>query len=565
MKRHTLMATAVAVVSAIAVAMLQTGAPQAQADLTTRLPAGPVLVLQATDLSSIVSDWNTSSEKTAWLGSTNYNVFASSRLFLRLKDAYSEFAEASGVPPDMSLLGEIAGKESVLGLYDIGKLEFLYLSRLPASNAMENALWRHRGNYQPREVAGTPFYVRSDPASGRLVAFAARDGYLFVATREDLIANALTLAAEGAGASVASEGWFQQAVAAQPQRGELRLVTHLQALARQPHFRSYWIQRNVSELGQYLAGVSDLSRTPTGLTESRVLVRAQTQTLAAHASSLGDLVRLVPETAGLYRAWTDPADDDAVSLIVEKLLSPGSPTSRGSRMAPTVAVSDSNVGGEGDFESRIDEPPPPGRTTALRTDLVSQWVSSSSITGLLQVESTRPGADGVFVDRGAVLVFSRSEAWALDRAQTILRDTLAPARMKGDLGASWKDTMLGGERVSQFDTVVPLFAAVRGNLLFLGDDPRLLGEVLARIQVRPEPLEGRYAGGFRHGRERDRFVRLAQFVDRLPTIEGSHEPLFLSENVASLSATLARVDSVSVTVRNTEAQVVEKVHYSYAR
>ena len=75
----------------------------------------------------------------------------------------------------MALVSDVAGAESALALYDVGKLEFLYVTRLPSAKTMENALWRTRGTYQPRAAAGTPFYVRVDPESKRVVAFGVRD------------------------------------------------------------------------------------------------------------------------------------------------------------------------------------------------------------------------------------------------------------------------------------------------------------------------------------------------------------------------------------------------------
>ena len=57
--------------------------------------------------------------------SANYAAFSRSRLFLRLEAAFDEFSTAAGAPPDMALLSDVAGAESALALYDIGKLEFL--------------------------------------------------------------------------------------------------------------------------------------------------------------------------------------------------------------------------------------------------------------------------------------------------------------------------------------------------------------------------------------------------------------------------------------------------------
>ena len=164
-------------------------APPPSRPLADVVPAGPLLYLEAKDFSAIVHDWNASPEKEAWLKSDNYAVFVRSHLLLRLGDARDQFAAAAGLPPDMALVSDVAGTESALALYDIGKLEFLYITRLPAARAAETALWRARADYQPRSAAGAPYFVKVDPASRRTVAFAVSGDYLLLATREDLIAG----------------------------------------------------------------------------------------------------------------------------------------------------------------------------------------------------------------------------------------------------------------------------------------------------------------------------------------------------------------------------------------
>src|SRR5208282_419972 len=104
-----------------------------------------------------------SREKTKWLASDNYQVFSRSRLFLRLQEAQTQFATAAGAPPDMALLDSLAGGESALALYDIGNLEFLYITRMPSARAMQNVLWGNRAKFEPRKAADIPYYVRTEP------------------------------------------------------------------------------------------------------------------------------------------------------------------------------------------------------------------------------------------------------------------------------------------------------------------------------------------------------------------------------------------------------------------
>ncbi len=89
----------------------------------------------------------------------------------------------------------MAGSESALALYDIGKLQFIYITRLPSANSMQSQLWQTRAKFETRSAGGVTFYLRRDTESQREVEFAVSENYLLLATREDLMASALQLMA----------------------------------------------------------------------------------------------------------------------------------------------------------------------------------------------------------------------------------------------------------------------------------------------------------------------------------------------------------------------------------
>ena len=72
-------------------------------------------------------------------------MFSRSRLFLRLKGASDQFAAAAGLPPNMNFLAQVSGRHSVLALYDIGNLQFLYITYLPSAKSMETTLMANAG------------------------------------------------------------------------------------------------------------------------------------------------------------------------------------------------------------------------------------------------------------------------------------------------------------------------------------------------------------------------------------------------------------------------------------
>ena len=129
-------------------------------------PAGALLYLQAKDFSSLLSDWNSSPQKQDWVKSADYEVFSNSRLLLRLKQASDQFTAAAGLPPDANFLKQMAGRQSALAIYDIGKLQILYITQLSAGGAAQSALWQTRSKFEARNAGGVTFFFRRDPQSG---------------------------------------------------------------------------------------------------------------------------------------------------------------------------------------------------------------------------------------------------------------------------------------------------------------------------------------------------------------------------------------------------------------
>ena len=142
----------------------------------------------------------------------------------------------------MDFLTQVAGSQSVLALYDIGKLQFLYITRLSSANSAHSQLWQTRAKFETRKVGDATFYLRRDPESEREVEFAVNGNYLLLATREDLMAGALQLMAgsndkdKDKGRTIEAEPWWSQSVGAAGAAGDLRMVLNLDEDCTEPIF-----------------------------------------------------------------------------------------------------------------------------------------------------------------------------------------------------------------------------------------------------------------------------------------------------------------------------------------
>jgi hypothetical protein len=537
----------------------------APADLARLTPAGPLLYLEAKDFGALLRDWNGSQEKKLWLASDNFQVFSRSRLYLKLQQAQTEFATAAGAPPNMDLLGNVAGSQSALAIYDIGKLEFLYITRLPADRFAAGALWKLRGNYQPRQSSGIDYYIKTDPATKRMAGFAAAKDYVVLATREDVLAGALALIAGQSAPSVAAEPWFDRTVREAKSPGDLRMVMNFEKLSKSPHFRSYWLPQNITELKQYSAAITDAARATGELKENRVLIRNSEIPPDWNEAAVAEIARLAPASAGIYRAWASPTSEQAFDLVSRELLNPQPVSPTDSKTAPVVTVDNGAVGDEADLETRIDEPPLDTDAGSFGPEL-RKLLDSSKLEAMMAVGSSRVQPDGVFVGIDSAVALLASSNWDAAAAREAVAAAVARLLSTGGLGVRWQDRRAGSIAYSELDGLAPLTLATNGRILVIAGSRELLEGMLAGLSNQPSAPAARYSAAYRHSEELPNFIKMMRLIDAPLTKETTSdqpEPAFFSGNIASLGQTLARVDSQSITVHDTGTIVTQSLVYKF--
>lgn len=537
--------------------------------LSKFIPAGPLLYLQAQDFSSLLRDWSSSAQKKQWIDSDNYQVFSRSRLFLRLQGAGEQFAAAAGIPPGMDFLSQVAGQRSALAIYDIGKLEFLYITYLPSAKSMQSSLYQTRAKFEPRIAGGTDFFVRRDPESQRVVAFAISGDYLLLATREDLMADALQLMAGKQDRTVENESWWKQSTGATGPAGDLRMVLDLQTLVPNGYFRTYWVQQNITDLSQYSAAVSDLFRSRKEYREERVLIRKKEPAQTYSADSLAaaaDLSRLVPDNTGVYMTAASPRADFCVTLLETKILAPHLGGAPASQLAPQVQLTSGEQGASSDLETRIDQAPAEIQAPTSSADALKDLLSKTPTLASLELQSTQRDSTGVFVRIHSAVVFAAASDWSQDSVHSALNEFVRPTLTAGQLGVSWQQR----SGYQQLDGLWPLSVSVRGKYLLVSDHPALMESVLGNLAPKSDrkPLE--YFAGFSHKQERQNFVRFTSLVDR-PNIPAGlasgpqREPQFFSGNMVSLSATIADVSAERIEIRSEAGKVRQTVTYEWSQ
>lgn len=531
--------------------------PKPLADVT---PAGPVLYLEAKNFSTLLTDWNGSGEKKSWLASANHQVFSRSRLYLRLEQVFTEYSNAMGLPPDMTLLNSVAGGETALAIYDINNLEFLYLTRLPSARAMQSVLWNARTKFTARTAAGTAYYLKSD--GKRTAAFAIAGDMLLVATREDALTGALALLSGGSVSTVRSEAWFQQATAATAAPGELRMVLNMEKLTRASAFRTYWIQGNRADLLQYRAGINDLNRSATEVNEQRVLLRSEPLP-APDKSATGALLAFALNS-GVYRVWAQPEPAFVQQLITRKILLPGPSLAAPSRRAPTASIEALQLGTESDLETRLDGAPfdPPG--PVYKAEAIQALLEGNRAQAILHLQSSRETPDRVFVSNDSVVAIQGGANWDAPQVRDALRTAIEGLYTTAGHGTQWRERRAGNDAIHELDGLARLAFVIRGRTLLLTNNASYLQPILSTPTTVPPNVT--YAAGYRSAAELPNYTRIMRLIEAPQASNGDpNEPPFFSSNLASLARTLQRAQSVAITADDDGRQVKQAVLYRLAR
>jgi len=290
---------------------------------------------------------------------------------------------------------------------------------------------------------------------------------------------------------------------------------NLEELVKTPQFRSYWIQRNASEIRLYSAGVADIRRSGGEIREERVfLKKSETPAPAGGAERLAGLA---PDGAAFYRAWSQPQGSDVADLIERKIIAPKITVALNGDYAPEVQVDTPSAGDEADLETRIDQPPLAVQS-GLPAEPLRNLLRSASLIAALQIQSGEALPDGVFVQTPSVIVVEAAAPWDAPAVRTALPQ-----------------------------------ATIEGNLLLIGNSGEMLRQVIGRVNRRAAGSGATSIAVFRNSAAQADYRKIMTALE--------HGQGFFSTDLASLSDVFQNVREVEVRTRDQGSMVRETVYF----
>lgn len=245
-----------------------------QLRLAAAMPRGAMVYVQANDLAALMKTWLGSPVRSKFYDSASFAAFQKSRIYLKLQDRKKDFESAIGVGLDENRLADLAGRASAVSIYDIGKIEMVFVTEVPRARAIASSLFKQAPQFQERSAEGISYYVRDVTTDGGRLneqfCFAYIEGKLIITTTEGLmiraIGNVKTPGTESLLPDVVALAEAANAFAAH----DVTMWLDQARLNRNRYFDNYWIHHNASgSLAGIESGLIDLRISRDGLTEQR--------------------------------------------------------------------------------------------------------------------------------------------------------------------------------------------------------------------------------------------------------------------------------------------------------
>jgi len=442
----------------------------------------------------------------------------------------------------------LAGKQAGLGLYGIRDLEFVFATKIPIGSFDQGPFFQQRARYEQRSAEGGAYFARS--GANAAIAFAIRQGYFFLATRESLLRAVLQNVGIAASRDrLSAEPLFQESQTALARNGDLWMYLNMGIIQESRYFRNEWLYRNLDEMARYRAGVVRLAMQSDVYREERQFFLKEDVTLPAAIDPT--LLQNLPDNLELVRAQA--ATPKAIALALhETLLNPlrhrDETLSLTRRLTPYETAPLLKT--DNRYFLQVDEAVPATENPREsqqreRQQMLSQLelaLQSLGATGFAQCRSTRLDAEGyVRAEEGFVL---KGDSPNLDLLKQVIQNHYNQL-YHGGRPATWTR---GEGNVELLGGLPQVALATKGPLLATGNSARFVLSLLSSASnVRDSGRPVHYVARLDLKQLQPHYGALFQWLDyqSVPVNPGQPAPYF-SANLGGLLAALRPVESVAV-------------------
>lgn len=270
-------------------------------------PVGALVYTEINDLPEVIKLWNESKLKEKYEASQNFDEFRLSHLGIKLKERFSDLSNAVGFSVDLQTLNGLADKKAAAAIYDIGKLDIVFIAPMSETLFSATMFAQNSQNFVENELDdGTKFYVIEAEVDRnrqkQKVIFANIKGRFVLTTSEKLFIQTASLITAKSGKHSLYEEESFKTLSQKITPNLVSVWVNQEKLNEDYYFKRYWLMSSIEDLQNIRAGIFDLNLSENSLTERReILLKQPLNSGEISNSEAQDLIAKVPETVPFYR------------------------------------------------------------------------------------------------------------------------------------------------------------------------------------------------------------------------------------------------------------------------
>lgn len=287
-------------------------------------PRDALVYVQIADLPAFIKIWNESKLKENYIESDNFKDFQNRHLGRKLASRWKEFNTATGFQIDLETLAGLAENRAAIALYDVGKLEFVFIAPISGEIFAATKFLQNKGKFAEEILAdGTIIYrVAVEADRGRQsqeLIFTHSNGRLIAATNEKLIARTLdNIKGKSTKNRLFDEPAFQN-LSSKTTPHTATVWINQNALNDDYYFKRYWLMSDVKDLKNIRAGIFDLEIQAEKIIEKRkFLLNEFRRTLPINLKQAETLLSVLPENIPFFNLRI--AEKDSINEAIEKTI-----------------------------------------------------------------------------------------------------------------------------------------------------------------------------------------------------------------------------------------------------
>ncbi len=288
------------------------------------LPRQALIYVQITDLPQFIKIWNESKFKDTYTTSQNFTDFQNRHLGRKLASRWAEFSDAVGFPIDLETISDLAEKQAAVAIYDIGKLEFVFIAPMNKEVFAATKFAQNQDKFTEETLEDeTPVYrVSVEADRGRQkqeLIFTNLKGHFILATSEKLLVQTLDNFNRKLSKNRLLDEPSFLTLRDQIEPHTATIWVNQTALNDDYYFKQYWLMSDVKNLKNIRAGIFDFEIGEGKLIEHRKFLLNQTPSVEAiNPVQANQLLIFTPQNLPFYQLQT--GDNKKIDQAIRKTI-----------------------------------------------------------------------------------------------------------------------------------------------------------------------------------------------------------------------------------------------------